>query len=83
MKKNILIGRMGVFALALVASAALAGPGYGRGAGYGAGYGNPPISNLAPEWAMGMVPGDTAEEDMEGNKKIHHFVYCSIFERDV
>jgi zinc resistance-associated protein len=52
MKKNILIVIVAVFALALVASAAMAwNPGYGRGAGYGPGYGNPPISNLTPEQA--------------------------------
>jgi zinc resistance-associated protein len=52
MKKNILIGIVVVFALALVASAAMAwNPGYGRGEGYGPGYGNPPISNLTPEQA--------------------------------
>ena len=51
MKKNILIGMVALFAMALAASAALAGPGYGRGAGYGPGYGNPPISNLTPEQA--------------------------------
>jgi zinc resistance-associated protein len=52
MKKSILIGMVVVFALALVASVAMAwGPGYGRGAGYGPGYGNPPIPNLIPEQA--------------------------------
>ncbi|MCX5810332.1 MAG: Spy/CpxP family protein refolding chaperone [Proteobacteria bacterium] len=52
MKKNILIGIVVVFALALVASAAMAwNPGYGRGEGYGPGYGNPPIPNLTPEQA--------------------------------
>lgn len=51
MKKNIFIGMVAVFAVVAIASAALAGPGYGRGAGYGAGYGNPAISNLTPEQA--------------------------------
>ena len=54
MKAKILIGMVAVLAMALIASAALAGPGYGRGAGYGAGYGVPPVSNLTPEQATKM-----------------------------
>lgn len=49
MKKNIIVGMVAVFAMALVASAALAGPGFGRGMGYGSGYGVPPVSNLTTE----------------------------------
>jgi len=50
MKKSILIGMVAVFALALVASAAMAwGPGYGRGLSVGPGYGSTPVSNLTPE----------------------------------
>jgi Spy/CpxP family protein refolding chaperone len=49
MKKNILIGMVAVVAMTLVASMALAGPGFGRGMGYGPGYGNPPVANLTPE----------------------------------
>jgi len=49
MKKNIIIGMVAVFALALVASAVFAGPGLGRGMGYGPGYGVPPVSNLTAE----------------------------------
>jgi len=51
MKKNILIIMVAVFTLALIATVALAGPGYGRGTGYSPGYSNPPISNLTPEQA--------------------------------
>jgi zinc resistance-associated protein len=49
MKKNIIIGMVAVFALALVASATLAGPGFGRGMGNGPGYGVSPASNLTSE----------------------------------
>lgn len=49
MKKNIIIGMVAVFALALVTSAVFAGPGLGRGMGYGPGYGVPPVSNLTAE----------------------------------
>jgi Spy/CpxP family protein refolding chaperone len=49
MKKIVILGLTLVLAVALMASAALAGPGYGRG--YGAGYGNgyPAIPNLTAE----------------------------------
>jgi Spy/CpxP family protein refolding chaperone len=50
MKKNIIISIVAVFALALIASTAMAwGPGYGRGSNVGPGYGTPPVSNLTPE----------------------------------
>lgn len=49
MKKNILIGMVAVLALGLFASAAFAGPGFGRGMGYGPGWGYQPVSNLTPE----------------------------------
>ena len=51
MKAKILFIVVALFVLALFASVAMAGPGYGRGAGYGPGYGNPPVSNLTPEQA--------------------------------
>jgi zinc resistance-associated protein len=49
MKKNILISMVVVLALALVTSAAFAGPGWGRGQGYGQQYGCPLVSNLTAE----------------------------------
>ena len=49
MKAKTLTIVMALFVLALFASAAIAGPGYGRGMGYGPGYGVPPVSNLTPE----------------------------------
>ena len=49
MKAKTLTIVMALFVLALFASAAIAGPGYGRGMGYGPGYGVPPVSNLTQE----------------------------------
>lgn len=51
MKAKTLTIVMALFVLALFASAAMAGPGYGRGMGYGTGYGISPVSNLTPEQA--------------------------------
>jgi zinc resistance-associated protein len=49
MKKNILISMVAVLVLSLVASAAFAGPGFGRGMGYSQYPGCPLVSSLTPE----------------------------------
>jgi len=49
MKKTVILGLSLVLAGALMASAALAGPGYGRGFGAGYGYGYPAIPNLTAD----------------------------------
>lgn len=49
MKKTAIFGLAVVLTLALLSSAALAGPGYGRGFGGGYGYGTPAIPNLTAE----------------------------------
>ncbi|MCX7966567.1 MAG: periplasmic heavy metal sensor [Syntrophorhabdaceae bacterium] len=53
MKKKILIGLLVAFAVAFIASIAMAGHGFGKGMGFGPypGCGVPPVSNLTPEQA--------------------------------
>lgn len=49
MKKKILIGLFVAFAIAFVASVAMAGHGYGKGVGACPGYGLAKVANLTPE----------------------------------